>query len=79
MGLALFRLKQYDQAFEAFKRGSDEAAAYNNIGVLYMREENYPRALEAFEKAVEAKPSYYEQAQENMRKAKEALAREATR
>ena len=77
MALALFRLGQYSQAFEAFKRGSDEAAAYNNIGVLYMRDKSYQLAVESFEKAVEAKPSYYEQAQENMKKAREAMAREA--
>jgi uncharacterized protein HemY len=58
----------------AFKQGGDEAAAYNNMGCLYMADKKYAEAKTAFEKAIGMKPSYYAKARENLKKAEDALA-----
>ncbi len=70
LGLALYRLGNAEGALEAFKRGSGEAAAYNNIGYLQMKDKHYNKALDALEKAIEANPSYYARAQKNIEKVK---------
>jgi len=59
----------------AFKKCGDKASAYNNIGYLYMTEQKYKQALEAFEKAIETKPKYYAKAQENREAVKAAISR----
>ena len=73
LGLTLYRLGNAGGALEAFKRGSGEAAAYNNIGYLQMKDKQYNNALAALEKAIEANPSYYMRAQKNLDKVKAAL------
>jgi Tfp pilus assembly protein PilF len=73
LGLALYRLGNAGGALEAFKRGSGEAAAYNNVGYLQMKDKQYNNALAALEKAIEANPSYYAKAQKNIDKVKTAL------
>jgi len=72
-GIALCRLKKDDAALEAFMKAGDKASAYNNLGYFYMNEERYEEAVVAFENAIEAKPSYYVKAQENLKRAKLAL------
>jgi tetratricopeptide (TPR) repeat protein len=74
MGLALFKLGRYDDALLAFKHGGDEAAAYNNMGCLYMADRKYAEAKKAFEKAIGMKPNYFAKAHENLKKAESALA-----
>lgn len=73
LGLALYRLGNKDDALEAFKRGGSEAAAYNNIGYLQMKDKQYENALAALERAIDANPSFYARARKNMDKAKAAL------
>jgi len=73
LGLALYRLGNTEDALEAFKKGSSEAAAYNNIGYLQMKDKQYNNALAALEKAIDANPSYYVRAQKNIEKVKAAL------
>ncbi len=73
LGLALHKLQRYEEAFEAFTKGGDEATAFYNIGCLYAMEEKYPKAIKAFEKAIELKPGFYAQADENLKKAKAAM------
>jgi len=73
LGLALYRLGNAGDALEAFKRGSGEAAAYNNIGYLQMKDKQYKNALAALEQAINANPSYYARAQKNINKVKAAL------
>jgi Tfp pilus assembly protein PilF len=73
LGLALYRLGNIADALEAFKRGGSEAAAYNNIGYLQMKDKQYDNALAALEKAIDENPSYYLRAQKNIGKVKAAL------
>lgn len=73
LALALGRLGRHEEALEAFKRGGDEAAAYNNIGSIYLVQGKYQEAIKAFEKAIKIKPSFYVKANENLRRAKAAL------
>lgn len=73
LGLALYRLGNTADALEAFKRGGSEAAAFNNIGYLQMKDKQYDNALAALEKAIDENPSYYARAQKNIGKVKAAL------
>ncbi|WP_461211320.1 SPOR domain-containing protein [Desulfocurvus sp. DL9XJH121] len=74
MGLALARLKRWREALEAFRCAGGEAAAYNNLGYLYFLDEDYARAVAAFQRAIELEPSYYTRASENLKRARLALA-----
>jgi tetratricopeptide (TPR) repeat protein len=73
LGLALYRLGNTEDALEAFKRAGGEAAAYNNIGYLQMKDKHYKNALAGIEKAIDASPSYYARAQKNLDRVKAAL------
>ena len=58
---------------EIFKKGGDEAAAYNNIGYLYLIEGKYNEAINSFKKAIEINPRFYVRAHENLKKAEAAV------
>lgn len=73
MGLALARLGRWREALEAFRCAGGEAAAYNNLGYLYFLEEEYAKAVSAFEKAIDLEPRYYVRASENLKRARLAL------
>jgi Flp pilus assembly protein TadD len=72
LGIVLARLGRYDEALEAFMVAGDEAKAYNNLGCALMLAGRYTRALAVFEKAMEASPTFYVKASENMRRARMA-------
>ena len=72
LAMALCRLERYDEAVEAFKRAGNKAAAYNNIGYVYMVEGKSGEAVRAFEKAIETNSRFYVKAHENMMNAKPA-------
>jgi tetratricopeptide (TPR) repeat protein len=72
LALALSKLGRFQEAFEAFKNGKDEATAYNNIGYLYLTAGKYDEAIKSFEKAIEINPRFYVKAHENMKEAKAA-------
>lgn len=66
LGLSLSRLGRHEEALEAFKRGNDEAGAYNNMGYVYITEQNYREAANALKKAIELNPQFYARARENL-------------
>lgn len=66
LGLALTKLGHYDLAFDAYARGMDPAKAYNNLGVAFLEAGKFARASRCFEKAIEAQPTFYEKAKENL-------------
>ena len=72
--MTLVKMGSYQRAFEAFKRGADEAKAHNNMGMVYLKEGRPEEAITSFEKALETNPSYYLRASENLKIAKMALA-----
>lgn len=55
-----------DQALRLFRETVGEAAAWNNLGYLYMTGKRYDEAERALTKAVELSPKYYPRAQENL-------------
>jgi tetratricopeptide (TPR) repeat protein len=73
LGMALAGLKRYDEAFEAFLQAGDEAQAFNNIGVHYFLEGRYEDAAKCFQKALDLRPVFYEEAKANLERALEKL------
>ncbi len=76
LGLALFKMGLAPEAYEAFRKAGDEANACNNMGILYMETKDYARSVEFFEKAIDLKPTYYENAHAGLKKARAALQQE---
>ncbi len=72
LGMALSKLGRYQEALEAFKKGGDKAQAYNNLGCIYLGEEEFKKAITCFEKAIEINPGFYAGANENLKKARMA-------
>jgi len=68
LGLALSKAGRMGEAFEAFRKGGGEARAHNNVGCIYALHGDSQKAIRSFEKAIEAKPAFYSQADENLRK-----------
>lgn len=66
LGMVLAALKRYPEALAAYRKAGDEAQAYNNLGVHYFVEGRYLEAAKCFQKAVELRPSFYAEAQENL-------------
>lgn len=73
IGMALAGLGRYDEAFASFSKGADEAQAYNNIGVHYFMEGQYEIAAKCFQKAMELRPVFYQEAKNNLDRALEKL------
>lgn len=72
MGLALARLGRESEALEAFRYGGDEAKALNNLGYVFLLQGDNVRAARYFEQALQAAPSYYVRAAENLKRARMA-------
>jgi Flp pilus assembly protein TadD len=64
MAFALYG--QENQALKLFTKTLGEAAAWNNLGYLYMTQGHYEDAERALKKALELNPKFYERAQENL-------------
>jgi tetratricopeptide (TPR) repeat protein len=73
LGRALGAQKQYPQALEAFMQAGDEAKAYNNIGVFYFMDGQYEEAAKCFQRALELRPTFYQEAKTNLQRALEKL------
>lgn len=73
LGMALAGLKRYSEAFDSFLKAGDEAQAYNNIGVHYYLAGRYEDAAKCFQKALDLRPTFYEEAKVNLQRALEKL------
>jgi tetratricopeptide (TPR) repeat protein len=73
MGMALAGQKRYAEALDAFLKGGDEAQAYNNIGVHLFTDGKYEEAAKCFQRAIELKPEFYQEARGNLQRALEKL------
>ena len=62
LGLAHFRLEQFDAAELAFReavlRDDDDAVAHNHIGILERRKGQFQQALQAYQRAIEIDVKY---------------------
>ena len=73
LGMVLCKMGRHLEAVEAFRYCGDEAQAFNNLGCFYLQEGDFEQAIRAFERAVQLRPSYYAQANDNLKKAEMAL------
>jgi len=64
MAFALYG--QEDQAIKIFTKSIGVAAAWNNLGYIYMTQGKFDEAEIALNKAIELNPKFYERAQENL-------------
>jgi Flp pilus assembly protein TadD len=71
LGRAFARSGAYPRAIDAFRRGSDLATAYNNVGIVLLEEDRAADAAHCFQKAMDASPRHYEAAAENLLAAKD--------
>jgi Flp pilus assembly protein TadD len=73
LGIAYVQRRRYVDAFNTFKKATDEPRAYNNLGVAFLGVNSAKKAVVCFEKAIELSPQYYEKASENLRIARQAV------
>ena len=57
LGLAYAAGGDFEKAHEQFKRGGDTAADFN-MGILYLGQQQYPKAVKAFDDALESDPRF---------------------
>ena len=69
LGMVLATQKKFPEALEAFRKAGDEAQAFNNVGVHYYLEHRYAEAARCFQKALDLRPTYYQEAKVNLEKA----------
>ena len=67
--MVLAAQKKFPEALAAFRKAGDEAQALNNIGVHYYLEHQYAEAARCFQKALDLKPTFYQEAKVNLEKA----------
>jgi Flp pilus assembly protein TadD len=70
LGRCHARTGSYSRAIDAFRRAKDLPTAYNNVGVVLLEQDRPADAAACFQKAIQASPSYYEAAHENLAAAK---------
>ncbi len=68
LGMILAAQKKFPEALEAFRKAGDEAQAFNNIGVHYYLDHRYAEAARCFQKALDLRPTYYQEAKVNLEK-----------
>ena len=73
LGMILAARKNYPEALAAFRQAGDEAQAFNNIGVHYYLDHRYSEAARCFQKALELRPTFYQEAKVNLDKALDRL------
>jgi tetratricopeptide (TPR) repeat protein len=73
LGQALGAQKQYPQALDAFMQAGDEAQAYNNVGVFFFMDGRYEEAAKCFQRALELRPTFYQEAKNNLQRALEKM------
>ncbi|MFZ5450359.1 MAG: tetratricopeptide repeat protein [Thermodesulfobacteriota bacterium] len=73
LGMALAGLKRYPEALEAFMKAGDEAQAYNNLGVFFFKDSQYEEAAKCFQRAMDLRSTFYQEAKANLQRALEKL------
>lgn len=75
LAMALALAGEEESALALFKKTVGEAAAWNNLGYLYMTQGRYDDSERALMKAQELNPKYYQKSQENLEKLKNLRSR----
>ena len=78
LGLVYVRKGLHKRALATFEQAMEPADALNDLGYFLMLEGNYEKAIELFERAIDTSPSYFEQAQKNLKRARAELSDEFT-
>jgi cell division septation protein DedD len=78
LGLTLAKMGRYDEAWEAFALGGGEAEAHNNLGCVLLYRGEHEKARRSFEKALEASPTFYPRAVNNLEWAQRSLENKAS-
>ena len=68
IGLLYARQGKYDAAVTSYRRVMNNAEAYNNVGYICMINGEYAKASRYFQMAIEASPTYYPKAHNNLEK-----------
>ena len=68
LGMALAKQGKYQEALYMFKQAGDLSQAYNNMGCFYLVQGDTQNAADYFNKAIGAKPEFYDKAYENIKK-----------
>ncbi|GIU27961.1 hypothetical protein TUM3792_36240 [Shewanella sp. MBTL60-007] len=76
LGLVYVRKGLYKRALATFERTMSPADALNDLGYFLMLEGQYEKAIALFERAIDTSPSYFEQAQKNLKRAKAEISDE---
>ena len=76
LGLVYVRKGLHKRALATFEQAMEPADALNDLGYFLMLEGKYEQAIELFERAIDTSPSYFEQAQKNLKRAKAELSDE---
>lgn len=74
LGRAYARSGAYPRAVDSFRRGSDLATAYNNVGVVLLEQDKPRDAVACFQKAIKTSDRYYPTAEDNLAVAKDRSA-----
>ncbi len=69
LGLVYVRKGLYTRALSTFEHTMEPADALNDLGYFLMLEGQYKQAIALFKRAIDNSPSYFEQAQKNLRRA----------
>ncbi len=69
LGLVYVRKGLYARALSTFEHTMEPADALNDLGYFLMLEGEYEQSIELFQRAIDSSPSYFEQAQKNLKRA----------
>ena len=69
LGLVYVRKGLYARALTTFEHTMEPADALNDLGYFLMLEGQYKQAIKLFQRAIDKSPSYFDQAQKNLKRA----------
>ena len=73
LGLTLTRMGEYHRALDVLNFEGHEAQAFNNLGVLMLKDGFSQQAIACFEEALDAQPTFYPKASKNLKRARTML------
>ena len=66
LATALIHLEMEEKALKLFEKSIGKAAAYNNLGYIYMTKGEFEKAEKAFQQALQLNPRLYLRAKDNL-------------